>query len=61
VAINCTRSFNAAHDRYLEPPEIDDSDEEYDEDAEHDKRRQRQLDEEDWIATTMMQRGECDQ
>ena len=52
------RDFARAHDAYLEPPDEEDEDDIPDEDALQDIRRQRRLDEEDWIAEKIRQKGE---
>ena len=52
------RQFESAHDRLLEPPELENEDGEFDEDAERDRIRQRRLDEEDWIARKIERDGD---
>jgi hypothetical protein len=56
-----SRSFAAAHDRYLEPPEEMYDDSEADEMDLADIRRQKELDREDWQAETLRQRQECEE
>ena len=51
------RQFDAAHDRYLEPPD-DDGEETLDEMDLADIERQAQIDHEDWMAERHRQRQE---
>jgi hypothetical protein len=50
--------FNRAHDKYLEPPDLEDEDGEIDECDLADIERQRRIDKEDWDAETLRQRKE---
>lgn len=52
-----SRQFDAAHDRYLEPPD-DDGDEAGDEMDLADIERQNQIDKENWLAETWAQNRE---
>jgi hypothetical protein len=50
--------FNRAHDKYLEPPELEDEDGEIDECDLADIERQNRIDREDWQAETLLQKKE---
>ncbi|MBK7804321.1 MAG: hypothetical protein IPJ55_17000 [Chloracidobacterium sp.] len=54
------REFAAAHDRYLDPPDFDDTEEE-DEDSAYDKARERRQAEEDQAADNAFWRDQDEQ